>query len=197
MTENEILKEIVETGKRMYEKGYIVSHDGNISVLLEDTVYITPANVSKGFMTEDQIVKMTPDGRVLNGLKPSSEYKLHLAVYRSNRNAKAVVHTHAFYATAFACMGLPLKSEKLAEAKYQLGDIPVAPFAEPGTEEVAESVAPFLGQYNGVLLEKHGLVTWGGNLTEAYFRTEMAEFLAKITYHIHTYKVGKDDSKNG
>lgn len=197
MTAKDVLKAIVETGKRMYEKGYIVSHDGNISVLFENMVYITPANVSKGFMSEDQIVKMTLNGRILNGLKPSSEYKLHLAVYRNNKDVRAVVHTHPLYATAFACMGLPLKSEALAEAKYQLGDIPLAPFAEPGTVEAAESVVPFCSRYNGALLEKHGLVTWGATLTEAYFRTEMAEFLAKITYHIHTYKAGKDDLRNG
>jgi L-fuculose-phosphate aldolase len=186
-------KDIVEIGKRMYEKGYIIAHDGNISVFRGNTVYITPANVSKGLMFEDQIVEMTLDGEILNAAKPSSEYKMHLEIYRNNKDIHAVVHTHPLYATTFACMGLPLKSEILAEAKYQLGDILLAPFAEPGTTEAAESVVPFCKTYNGVLLEKHGLVTWGANLTEAYFRTEIAEFLAKITYNMDRLKAGRDD----
>lgn len=186
-------KDIVEIGKRMYDKGYIVAHDGNISFLQGDTVYITPADVSKGFMREDQIVEMTLDGEILNAAKPSSEYKLHLAVYRNNKNVHAVVHTHPLYATTFACMGRALKSELLAEAKFQLGDIPLAPYAEPGSAEAAESVVPYCNQYNGVLLEKHGLVTWGTDLTEAYFRTEIAEFLAKITFNIDQYKAERED----
>ncbi len=181
----------------MYEKGYIVAHDGNISVLQGDTVYITPADLSKGFMYEDQIVEMTLDGEILNAARPSSEYKLHLAVYRNNKDVHAVVHTHPLFATTFACMGLPLKSDILAEAKYQLGDVPLAPYAEPGTADAAESVVPFCGRFNGVLLEKHGLVTWGANLIEAYFRTEIAEFLAKITFNIHQYGTERGDFSHG
>ncbi|HAN21962.1 MAG: hypothetical protein A2Y15_05705 [Clostridiales bacterium GWF2_36_10] len=177
-------KDIIEIGKRMYDKNYIVAHDGNISVLADNIVYITPTNISKGFMTEDQIVEMTLDGQVLNSAIPSSEYKMHLAVYNNNKNVHAVVHSHPLYATTFACMGKPLKSDILAEAMYQLGDIPIAKYEVPGSEEAAESVIPYCNDYNGILLEKHGLITWGFNLLDAYYKTEIAEFLAKITYNI-------------
>ncbi|PKM62383.1 MAG: class II aldolase family protein [Firmicutes bacterium HGW-Firmicutes-21] len=177
-------KDIVDIGRRMYDKGHIVAHDGNLSVFHGNTVYITPANISKGFMHEDQIVEMTLDGNVLNAAVPSTEYKMHLAIYRNNRKARAIVHSHPIYATTYACMGMPLKSELLAEAKFQLGDIPLVKYQVPGTDEAAESCIPYCNDYNGLLLEKHGLVTWGVNLTDAYFKTEIAEFLARITYNI-------------
>lgn len=179
-----ITKDIIDIGKRMYEQGYIVAHDGNISVFEDNIIYITPTNVSKGFMNEDQIVKMTLDGSVLNNTTPSSECKMHLAVYRANKNVRAVVHSHPLFATTFACMGKSLRSDILAEAKFQLGDIPLAGYEIPGTDEAAESVIPYCNDYSGVLLEKHGLITWGKNLTDAYFKTEIAEFLAKITYNM-------------
>lgn len=182
-------KNIIDIGKRMYDKGYVVAHDGNISILKENIVFITPTNVSKGFMQEEKIVQMTLGGNILNNATPSSEYKMHLAVYNNNKNVRAVVHSHPTYATAFACMGKPLESEILAEAKYQLGDIPLAKFEVPGTDEAAESVIPYCNDFSGVLLEKHGLITWGENLTDAYFKTEIAEFLAKIIYK--TERFGK------
>ena len=189
MTES-ISADIIDIGKRMYDKGYAVAHDGNISVYIEEKgiIYITPANVSKGFMLEEQIVKMTLDGEALCGKKPSSEYKMHLAVYRNNKNARAVVHSHPPFATAFACIGKPLYSELLAEAKLQLGDIPLAKYEVPGTDEAAESIVPYCNNYNGVLLEKHGLITWGKDLTDAFFKNEIAEFLASITYKIGRLK---------
>lgn len=182
-----IAKEIVDIAKRMYEKNYIVAHDGNISLLSNDNiVYITPTGLSKGFIDENQIAKIKLDGTVLENL-PSSEYKMHLAVYKNNKNVRAVVHSHPIYATVFACMGISLDSDILAEAKFQLGDIPIAKYAPPGTDAAASSIIPYCKQYNGVLLEKHGLVTWGSSLTEAYFRTEIAEFLAKVLYKSRRY----------
>ncbi|HBR30618.1 MAG TPA: hypothetical protein DD733_00895, partial [Clostridiales bacterium] len=120
--------DIIEIGKRIYEKNYTAAHDGNISFYDGKTVFITPSGVSKGFMSEDGISELTIDGRVLNGAVPSSEYKMHLAVYKNNPSVHAVVHTHPVYATTFACMGKPLKSEVLAEAVFQLGDIPLAEY---------------------------------------------------------------------
>ena len=177
-------KDIVDIGKRMYDKGHIIAHDGNISVFAGDIVYITPANISKGFMYEDHIVEMTLDGKVLNAAKPSTEYKMHLAIYKNNKKARAIVHSHPLYATTFACMGQPLDSSLLAEAELQLGDVPLVKYQMPGTDEAALSVVPYCNDYNGVLLERHGLVTWGSNLTDAYFKTEIAEFLAKISYNL-------------
>lgn len=179
--------EIIDIGRKMYEQQYIVAHDGNISYFDGETVFITPTNVSKGFLREDEIVEMNLDGSVLNNATPSSECKMHLAVYRNNKKARAVVHTHPLFATTFACMGFPLESDLLAEAKFQLGDLPLAKYQNPGTTEAAESVVPFCNAYNGCLLEKHGLITWGSSLNDAWFKTEIAEFLAKITYNIRRF----------
>ena len=79
-------KDILEVGRRLYARGYVAANDGNISARMEDgTVWATPTGVSKGFMTEDMLVRLTADGKVLEGTwKVSSEIALHLAVYREN-----------------------------------------------------------------------------------------------------------------
>jgi L-fuculose-phosphate aldolase len=113
------LKEIIlEIGKRLWQREYIASNDGNISVRCEDdTILTTPTGVSKGFMTEDMILRVDRDGKVLEGsthYRPSSEVKMHLQVYREREDIRAVVHAHPPFATAFAVAGIPLDKHILA-----------------------------------------------------------------------------------
>lgn len=174
--------EIIEAGKRLYLAGLVASNDGNISALCPDgTVWATPTGVSKGFMTEDMLVRLDRDGNVLEGtLRPSSEIKMHLAVYRENPALRAVVHAHPPKATAFASAGVPLDSAILQETVVQLGVVPLAPYAVPGTRELAESVAPFCREYNAALMEYHGVTTWGDSVMQALHRMESVEYYAKV-----------------
>ena len=174
-------QEILEIGGRMYAKGFVAANDGNISCLVSpNRVVITPAGVSKGFMTEESLVTTDLTGQVLTDGCPSSELFLHLRVYRENPMVRAVVHAHPPAATAFACAGLPLERPILAEAVVQLGQVPVAPFALPGTEAVADSVAPFCSEHCALLLANHGALTWGRDLMEAWFRMETVEYYANL-----------------
>jgi len=175
-------REIIEAGKRLYQAGLVASNDGNISARAEDgTVWATPSGVSKGFMTEEMLVRLDLDGHVLEGsAKPSSEIKMHLRVYRENEALRAVVHAHPPKATVFASAGIPLDSAILQETVVQLGVVPLAPYAVPGSADLAEGIAPFCRDYNAVLLEYHGVTTWGTSMTQALHRMESVEYYAKM-----------------
>ena len=176
-----VKSEIVAAGRRLYERGLVASNDGNISVRTADGVWATPTNVSKGAMTEDMLVRLDLDGSVLEGdRRPSSEIRMHLAIYRTNPDILAVVHAHPPAATTFASAGLPLDSAILQETVVQLGVVPLAPYALPGTQELAESCAPLCRDYNAALLEYHGATAWGASLTQALHRMESVEYYAQI-----------------
>ncbi len=173
---------IMDVGRRLYKKGYVAANDGNISCMVEPgIVWATPTGVSKGYMTEEMMIKVDLTGRVLEGTyKPSTELMMHLRVYQENPAVKAVVHAHCPMATAFACAGIALDQPLLAEAVAMLGPVPIAPFALPGTPAVAESIAPYCRDYKAVMLANHGVLTWGPNMTEALYRLERVEYYASL-----------------
>jgi len=166
----------------MYEKGFVASNDGNISCKTgPNTIWTTPTGVSKGFMTQDMLVKMDLNGKVLMGrCKPSSEVKMHLRVYKENPDVQAVTHAHPLVATSFSIAGISLDAAILTEAVMGLGSIPIARYATPGTEEVPDSIAPFVNTHNGVLLANHGALTWGKDIYQAFYRLESIEYYATI-----------------
>ncbi len=173
---------ILDIGRRMYTKGFVAANDGNISVRVgENEVWATPTGVSKGFMTEDMLVKLDLNGNILKGeRKPSSEIKMHLRAYRENAALNAVCHAHPPIATAYAAAGRSIGTNALAESVLFLGTIPVAPYAELGTDAVADSIAPYVLTHPGVLLANHGLTTWAEEPYEAFYRMESIEHVAQI-----------------
>lgn len=178
-------EQILEVGRRMYAKNYVVSNDGNISCKVSPTtLWTTPTGVSKGYMTDEMLVKVDLEGRVLQGTRiPSSELNMHLRIYKENPSLIACVHAHPPAATSFAIAGIALDRPILPEAVVQLGVVPVAPYATPGTREVADSVVPYCRTHNGVLLANHGALTWGTDLMQAYMRMESLEYYALITMY--------------
>ena len=182
ITEKEAKKTIIDIGQRMYVRGFVAANDGNISVRTgENEVWATPTGVSKGFMKKKMLVKVDLDGNVLEGTyKPSSELKMHLRAYRENEALRSVCHAHPPICTSFAVAGIPLDSPILAEAVITLGDVPIAPYAELGTEAVPNAIAPYCHTHNGVLLANHGVVTWAEEPYAAYYRLESMEHYAKI-----------------
>lgn len=178
----EAKKAILEIGKRMYMKGFVAANDGNISCKVGPNVlWTTPTGVSKGFMTMDMLVKMDMNGKILAGnRKPSSEIKMHIRVYQENPEVMAVAHAHPPVATSFAIAGISLDKAILPEAVVQLGSVPIAHYATPGTQEVPDSIAPFVKTHNGVLLANHGALSWGKDIFEAFYRLESIEYYATV-----------------
>ena len=180
--DKEAREQIIEIGRRMFERRYVAANDGNISVRVgEDRVWVTPAGVSKGYMTEDMLICLDMQGQVLEGSrKPSSEAGMHLRVYKENPEVGAVVHAHPVTATAFAIARVPLDLALMTESVIGLGVVPVADYATTGTPGVAESVAPYCRDYNALLLANHGALSWGRNGIEAYYRMETLECCAQV-----------------
>jgi L-fuculose-phosphate aldolase len=183
-TVREIKAEIVEMGRRMYERGYVAASDGNLSArVAEDRVVVTPTGVSKGFLHPDDLVTVTMKGDVVGGGKPTSELPMHLYLYRRRPEVKAICHAHPPVATAFATAGIPLADCVLPEVVLTLGAIPLTPYATPTTEEVPRSLENVAEGYHAFLLRNHGAVTMGADVTQAYFRMETVEHFATITKH--------------
>lgn len=178
--------DILEAGRRLYQRAFVAANDGNISARMEDgTIWATPTGVSKGFMTEDMLVHLTPEGEILEGSrKVSSEIAMHLAVYRKNPDLGGIVHAHSPAATAFATQGRDFDMAVSLETAVQLGVIPCAPYAVTGSKKLAENAASYCEEFNGCFLEHHGAVTWGADVTQALFRTECLEHTIIMYEHM-------------
>ncbi|MBA2354519.1 MAG: class II aldolase/adducin family protein [Luteitalea sp.] len=183
-TDPEALRaEICEVGRRLYARGYVASNDGNISVRLDDQhLLATPKNVSKGFMTPDMMVVTDMQGRKVAGDRDAStELKMHLAVYETRPDVRAVVHAHPPLATGFAVAGIPLDRATLAEVIFTLGSVPIADYATPSTTELPDAVRRYISAHDGLLLANHGALTAGQGLMNAYYKMETIEHFAQIT----------------
>jgi L-fuculose-phosphate aldolase len=181
-SEFEIRREIVEIGRRLWERGYVAANDGNISARAGEGIVVTPTGVSKGFMQPSDLVVVSRRGDRMSGaLAPTSELKMHLAVYELRDDVGAVVHAHPPRATGFAVAGEPLAQCVLPEVIMTLGQVPLAEYATPSTEEVVSSIRKLLPSYSAMLLRNHGVLTMGQDLSQAYFRMETVEHFAEIT----------------
>ena len=185
MTHAELRSDIVEVGRRLWLRGFVASNDGNISVRLgPDRLLMTPASVSKGFMSAEMMVVTDLDGRVVEaapGRKPSSEALMHLVAYRERPDVGAVVHAHPPLSTGFAVAGIPLDRAVLAEVVTTLGAIPIADYGTPSTRELADTVAPLVRAHDGLLLANHGALALGKDLFAAYYKMETIEHFAQIS----------------
>lgn len=172
----------METGKKMYAKGYVVASEGNMSIRLgKNKILVTPGGKNKGELKISDLVIVDLKGKRISGdLKPSSELLMHLFVYEKREDVNAAVHAHPPYSTAFACAHLPLAQNLLPEVIMFLGKVPLTPYATPTTQEVPSSLLPFIEKHNAFLLENHGVLTLGKDIYEAYNRLEMVEHLGKV-----------------
>lgn len=185
-TDDQAKKLIVEIGRRMYLKNFVAANDGNISCKVDDeTIWTTPTGVSKGFMSEDEMVKMRLDGTIISQGEraPSGEVKMHLRIYNESQDVMAVCHAHPPVATSFAIAGMALNQAIYPGALVNLGSVPCVHYETPGSEQLADSVAPYVRNYNALLLANHGAVTWGTSLMEAWYRLESTEHYATVVMY--------------
>jgi len=176
---------IIEIGKRMYDKEWIAANDGNISVRIgEDRVLMTPTRQSKGSLRPEMLTVIDFDGNVVEGdYKVTSEYQMHLSIYKARPDVQAVVHAHPPISTSFAVAGIPLDKPILPEAILELGKVPIAPYGTPGTQELSDSFAGIIDDHDCFLLKNHGAVSVGEDLMTAYYKMDSLELQAKILFH--------------
>jgi L-fuculose-phosphate aldolase len=181
MDETQARREIVRVGQLMYERSYVVSSDGNVSVRLEDgRILATPTMTSKGRMTEDSLAVTDMDGKALNDRRASSELAMHLLIYRERPDVRAVCHAHPPHGSAFAVAGLAIDQPILSEVILTLGCVPLAEYGTPSTDELTEAMRPLVKHHNALLMANHGAVAYGEHLWQAFDRLETLEHTARI-----------------
>lgn len=181
MDEQTARREIVRVGKLMYERSYVVSSDGNVSVRLDDgRIVATPTQVNKGRMTEEMLAVTDIEGKPLNDRRASSELAMHLLIYREREDARAVCHAHPPHGSAFAVAGLAIDAPILSEVILTLGCVPLAEYGTPSTDELTEAMRPLVKNHNALLMANHGAVAYGGDVWQAFDRLETLEHTAKI-----------------
>lgn len=181
-------QEIVRIGRLLWERGYLAAGDGNVSVRLgPDRLLTTPSGLSKGFLQPEQLVLTDLEGARLprqtaaaEGLQPSSELRVHCEAYRQRPDIAAVVHAHPVAALACSLAGVSLAEPLLPEALIDLGSIPTARYATPASAEGPEVVRELIRSHDALILDRHGSLTVGATVWEAYLRLERLEHAAAI-----------------
>ena len=173
---------IVAMGKELIERKLVAGSWGNISVKITDGVYaVTPSGRGYANQKPEDIVIVDDACKTLDGeLTPSSESKLHTAIYNACPEAKAIIHTHSIYASALAAMRKPVPA--IIEDIVQIigGRVECADYALPGTQELADNAVKAMNGRKGVLLANHGAVCWGQDLADALMVCEILEKAAQI-----------------
>ena len=186
-TERKHREEIVRYGRMLHERCFVAAMDGNLSVRLkDDRILVTPTCVSKGAMKAADMVIVDPEGKRVAGRRNvTSEVGMHLLIYRMRPDVKAIVHANPPTATGFAAAGIALTEPLVCEVVMGLGCIPLARYGTPGTSELAQTLEPYVPNYDAILMSNHGVVTYGDTLEHAYMKMETVEHFAQIALVTH------------
>ncbi len=192
MSEEKFRQEITGICHLIYQKGYVASTDGNVSMRLPDgTIMCTPTRCNKGFVKPSDLVVIDLKGEKVRGeRKQSSEMAMHLLIYQMRPEIQAVVHAHPACATAFAAAGIPLNKALISEVVLAVGCIPLAQYGTPGTPELTDELRPFISMHDALLMSNHGVVTYGKTLEDAFNLMDTVEHFAKIS--IYTRILGRE-----
>ena len=181
VTENKM--NIIDVCKQLNSKNMLASADGNVSVRVSDNeILITPTGKNKAWIEQKDLACITLDNKIISG-SPSGERLMHLEVYRNCPQAKAIVHAHPPTAIAWSIARPELKelpSDAISELILAVGSIPIIPYARPGTVEMGTALQSFLPQHRVFILARHGALSWGESLEEAYNGMERVEHAALI-----------------
>lgn len=177
-----IKQEICDIGDRLYKKGFAAANDGNISYRVsENQVVCSPTQISKGFMKPDDLCVVDMSGKQISGhRKSTSEIKLHLAIMKERPEIKSVVHCHPPHATAFGIAHEPVPMCVLPEVEIFLGDVPIAKYDIPGSQNFADTILPFVHKANVIILANHGTVSFGDTVEKAYWWTEILDAYCRM-----------------
>ncbi len=176
-----IRKEMVEIGRRMYAKDLVAATDGNISFRLgPDEILITPTGSCLGFLRASELVIIDSRGDPRSGGKPTSEFRLHLEVYRQRQDVAAIVHGHPPICTAFSVAGETLDRCVLPEVVFTIGAVPTTDYGTPTTEEPPRIIREQIKTCDAMILDRHGTLTVGPSLLEAYYKLEKIEHSARV-----------------
>ncbi len=177
-------EELSRFGRKIVARGLAVGPGGNISARVGDGIFISPSGYPLDEIGEDAWVEVDlGTGRpARSGPRPSSEIEMHLEIYRQRQDVRAVVHTHPPTAIGVTAAGLDGIPFMFPDQVAIVGEVACLDYIVPCSPELAAAVAEAFRRpaAAGLLLRNHGLVTVGGNLREAYYRTEIVEDAARV-----------------
>jgi L-fuculose-phosphate aldolase len=183
-SETALRESIVRVTRLIAEQGLANSSDGNITARLDQTrLLVTPAGMYKRWMQPADLLITDLEGCVLQGkpnARPTSELLLHLEVYRQRMDIQASIHAHPPFATALTVAGMPFPIDIIPEVLGALGEVPTAPYATPGTPDMATSIRETIKTHQTLLLSHHGSLTVGQSLEEALIALERLEHTARV-----------------
>jgi L-fuculose-phosphate aldolase len=175
--------DVVAAAQEMLRLGLVAGTSGNVSARDADGIHITPSRLAYEEMTEADLVTLGPAGEVIGGQRePSSERRVHLAIYAGRPDARAIVHTHSVHATAWSFTGEPLDTGTEEHEAAAGGEVLTARFAPTGSDEIATAVVEALGDRRAVLLARHGVVAVGETAAAALDTCVALERQAQIAW---------------
>jgi L-fuculose-phosphate aldolase len=174
--------EVAEYGRRMEASGLTRGTGGNLSVFDPESglFAVKPGGLPYGAIAPEDVPLLDLSGQVVEGDRaPSSEWRMHAALYVPGGTIRAAVHTHSVFATTLACLGweVPPLHYLLAYAGPRLRICPYRPF---GSAELARAAAETMGGDRAILLANHGLLAVGSSLPEAFAVAEETEFVCEL-----------------
>ncbi|MGA3026383.1 MAG: class II aldolase/adducin family protein [Bryobacteraceae bacterium] len=172
-----IKAEIVNVGRKLWQRMYVDGNGGNISYRIgPNEVICTPTLLSKADLRTEDLCLVDLHGNQLLGPRArTSEILLHLEIYKAVPEARAAVHCHPPHATAYAITGRVPPTCVIPECEVFVGQVALAPYETPGTQRFAETVLPFVKKHNTVLLANHGIICWADTVTHAEWYAEVLD----------------------
>src|SRR5438477_10120445 len=182
VSEWKLKEQMCDIGRRIWQKGFCAGNEGNHSYRLsENRILCTPTGISKANLKPDDICTVDLEGKQVAGKKKrTSEILLHLTIFKARPDVRAVIHSHPPHATAFAVADIELPTCIHPEGEVFLGPVKTAKYVTPGDTRLGESIVPFINESNTILLGNHGVVCYGPDLEDAYYKLEIVDAYARI-----------------
>jgi L-fuculose-phosphate aldolase len=175
--------EVIAAARELLRLGLVAGTSGNLSAREGDRIHITPSGMPYAEMTDADLVTLALDGSVIAGERePSTERRVHLAVYSARADASALVHSHSVHATAWSFLREPLDTGTEELEQEAGGAVRTAPFAPSGSDAVARAAVEALGERRAVLLERHGVLGVGRSPARALDVCAVVERQAEIAW---------------
>lgn len=180
--ELQIIKQnLIKYGKIAGEKNLTPGISGNLSARFEDKIMITTSGSSNSCLEDNELVLIDYNGNLIEGNnKPSSEKMLHVEYYRQRPDVNYIFHVHSPYLSTFAACNIALDEPLMPENIFYFGQIPLAEYALPGSQELVEKTAKYFRDFNVILMANHGVISAGKTAKEAYMNLELAESYAQV-----------------
>ena len=175
-------EQVIEYSLKLLSEGLTNGTAGNVSIFNreEGLVAISPTGVNYSELTPEMISIVDLDGKLIEGLKPSSELEMHMILYRNREDVNAVIHTHPVYTTVLACLRQDLPAIDYMIAVTGATKVKCAEYASYGTKELAENAYKAMGSSLAVILANHGLTTAGKDIANALNITVQVEYISNL-----------------